>query len=53
MVAGSEHTVRVEHKTASHERQVKAKTGQLQRRSSTSPIDFQFVDPCFRHRSKP
>eukprot|EP00210_Caulerpa_lentillifera_P002976 g2841.t1 len=35
MVAGSEHTVRVEQKTASHERQMKAKTGQLQRRSNT------------------
>lgn len=36
MVAGSEHTVRVEQKTASHDRQVKAKTGQLQRRSRKS-----------------
>eukprot|EP00210_Caulerpa_lentillifera_P003459 g3301.t1 len=35
MVAGSEHNFRVEQKTASQERKLKAKTGQLQRRSHT------------------
>ena len=41
MVAGSEqHDVRVGQKSASHERQVKAKSGQLQRRSSTLHHSF-------------